>query len=135
MNAACEYYVYVYYRQGMNPDHRVAQSIPLIGAIDSLFLTLYTGARAVSSVAEAIFETCKKNIDSSYQDRPYHTFDSWDQENNRRYYDPLNATTCTKIEWLWISASDHGLMFIDNLLNTCSLGLLNACIMPEIRVG
>ncbi len=102
-------------RQNYEPAY-MFQSIPVLGPIISVPITLVSGTMAVVKLAQSIFQKFKDGT-------PF--FRS--AENKRWDASPLE------------SAIDLSIIFTNNVINICTLGILNNCfvwyVLSNIRCG
>lgn len=80
------------------------QAFPVIGIIPSIALALFTGASSVAKIAQAFFKS---------------------------FGDTTAGPLQQEIKDNWKSAKDYGLLFANNILNICTLGILNSFLVHK----
>ena len=88
--------------QGYQPAY-IAQAMPVLGAIVSAPTALYSGIMAIVKIAQAVFQKIKHGTPFFRSDDPEWQYSHLPMEDAR----------------------DLGIIFLNNVINICTLGVLN----------
>ncbi len=83
------------------------QAIPVLGALVSIPTALVSGMRAIIKLAQAILQ-------------------------GKPYFKPQDAKNMDHVKFPMADAKDLGMIFLNNVANICTLGLLNCIFVVTV---